>query len=121
MLRPLSTKWRPTKAMAKDGSRPMRSGPKPPLAGAALRQAVMAIWCICFCGMQWGAIGLLWDIPFGTLYGLLARWTRVGLWRRLLAVRAAQILLGHTKLESTARYLGVETEDALALSEATEV
>jgi hypothetical protein len=41
--------------MAKDGARPMRSGPKPPLAGAALRKAVMAIWCVCFCGMQWRA------------------------------------------------------------------
>jgi hypothetical protein len=30
-------------AMAKDGVRPMRSGPKPPLAGATLRKAVMAI------------------------------------------------------------------------------
>jgi hypothetical protein len=36
-------------AMAKDGARPMRSGPKPPLSGAALRKAVMAIWCVCFC------------------------------------------------------------------------
>src|SRR5271166_1486357 len=71
-------------AMAKDGARPMRSGPKPPLAGAARRKAVMAIWCICFCGMQWRAIGQLCDIPFGTLYGLFARWTRLGLWRRLL-------------------------------------
>src|SRR6202161_3837553 len=71
-------------AMAKDGVRPMRSGPKPPLAGAALRKAVMAIWCVCFCGMQWRAIGLLSDIPFGTLYGLFARWTRLGLWRRML-------------------------------------
>src|ERR1700731_3143988 len=71
-------------AMAKDGKRPIRPGPKPPLAGAALRKAVMAIWCVCFCGMQWRAIGLLCDIPFGTLYGLFARWTRLGLWRRLL-------------------------------------
>src|SRR3954469_10426629 len=71
-------------AMAKDGSRPTRSGPKPPLAGAALRKAVMAIWCVCFCGMQWRAIGQLCDIPFNTLYGLFARWTRLGLWRRLL-------------------------------------
>src|SRR6201990_2854187 len=70
--------------MAKDGSRPMRSGPKPPLAGAALRKAVMAIWGVCFGGMQWGAIGQLCEIPFGTLYGLFARWTRLGLWRRLL-------------------------------------
>jgi hypothetical protein len=72
------------KAMAKDGSRPQQSGPKPPLAGAALRKAVMAIWCVCFCGMQWRAIGQLCDIPFNTLYGLFARWTRLGLWRRLL-------------------------------------
>jgi hypothetical protein len=72
------------KAMAEDGSRPMRSGPKPPLAGATLRKAVMAIWCVCFCGMQWRAIGQLCDIPFSTLYGLFARWTRLGLWRRLL-------------------------------------
>src|SRR3954451_11706627 len=72
------------KAMAKDGSRPTRSGPQPPLAGAALRKAVMAIWCVCFCGMQWRAIGQLCEIPFNTLYGLFARWTRLGLWRRLL-------------------------------------
>ena len=71
-------------AMAKDGTRPILSGPKPPLAGAALRKAVMAIWCVCFYGMQWRAIGLLCDIPCGTLYGLFARWTRLGLWRRLL-------------------------------------
>ena len=71
-------------AMAKDGTRPVRSGPKPPLTGAELRKAVMAIWCVCFCGMQWRAIGLLCGIPFATLYGLFARWTRLGLWRRLL-------------------------------------
>jgi transposase len=71
-------------AMAKGGTRPILSGPKPPLVGAALRKAVMAIWCVCFCGMQWRAIGLLCDIPFGTLYGLFARWTRLGLWGRLL-------------------------------------
>jgi hypothetical protein len=34
--------------------------------------------------MQWRAIGQLCDIPFGTLYTLFARWTRLGLWRRLL-------------------------------------
>src|SRR5215213_9581307 len=71
-------------AMAADGTRRTRSGPKPPLAGAALRKAIMAIWCVCFCGMQWRAIGQLCDIPFGTLYTLFARWTRLGLWRRLL-------------------------------------
>ena len=71
-------------AMARDGTRPRRSAPKPPLAGAALRKAVMVIWCVCFCGMQWQAIGQLCDISFNTRYGLFARWTRLGLWRRLL-------------------------------------
>jgi hypothetical protein len=66
------------------GTRLTHSGPKPPLSGAALRKAIMAIWCVAFCGMQWRAIGLLCDIPFGTLYSLFARWTRLGLWRRLL-------------------------------------
>jgi hypothetical protein len=59
------------------GTKPTRRGPKPPLTGAALRKAIMAIWCVCFCGMQWRAIGQLCDIPFGTLYTLFARWTRV--------------------------------------------
>src|SRR5215217_4108296 len=66
-------------AMAADGTRSTRSGPKPPLAGATLRKAIMAIWCVAFCGMQWRAIGQLCDIPFGTLYTLFARWTRLGL------------------------------------------
>jgi integrase len=36
-------------------------------------------------------------------------------------LRAVQILLGHSKVESTVRYLGVDIEDALELAEATEV
>ncbi|WP_159590434.1 tyrosine-type recombinase/integrase [Chelativorans xinjiangense] len=36
-------------------------------------------------------------------------------------LRAVQILLGHTKVENTVRYLGVDVEDALELAEATEV
>ena len=36
-------------------------------------------------------------------------------------LRAVQILLGHTKIENTVRYLGVDVEDALALAEATEI
>jgi len=35
-------------AMARDGTRPQRLGSKPPLAGATLRKAMMAIWCVCF-------------------------------------------------------------------------
>ena len=56
-------------AMAADGTKPTRSGPKSPLTGAALRKA---IWCVCFCGLQWRAIGQLCAIPFGTLYTLFA-------------------------------------------------
>ena len=36
-------------------------------------------------------------------------------------LRAVQILLGHTKIESTVRYLGVDIEDALALAEGTDI
>jgi site-specific recombinase XerC len=36
-------------------------------------------------------------------------------------LRAVQILLGHTKIESTVRHLGVDIEDALTLAEATEI
>jgi hypothetical protein len=36
-------------------------------------------------------------------------------------LRAVQILLGHAKIESSVRYLGVDVEDALELAERTEV
>ena len=36
-------------------------------------------------------------------------------------IRAVQLLLGHTKLESTARYLGIEVDHALEIVEQTEV
>jgi len=36
-------------------------------------------------------------------------------------LRAVQLLLGHTKMDSTVRYLGVELEDASAIAEAIEI
>lgn len=36
-------------------------------------------------------------------------------------LRAVQLLLGHSKLESTVRYLGIEVDDALDISEQTEI
>jgi len=50
------------------------------------------------------------------------RRTKVSLiYKQTKNLRAVQLLLGHTKLESTVRYLGVEVDDALEISEAIEV
>ena len=43
------------------------------------------------------------------------------IYHRTKNLRAVQILLGHTRLESTVRYLGVEVDDALEMAEQTEV
>jgi len=43
------------------------------------------------------------------------------IYRRTKNLRAVQLLLGHTKLESTLRYLGVEVDDALEIAEHTEI
>ena len=43
------------------------------------------------------------------------------IYRKTGNLRAVQLLLGHTKMDSTVRYLGVELEDALAISEAIEI
>lgn len=50
------------------------------------------------------------------------RRTKVSLiYRRTKNLRAVQLLLGHSKLESTVRYLGIEVDDALEIAEQTEV
>ena len=43
------------------------------------------------------------------------------IYRRTKNLRAVQLLLGHTKLESTIRYLGIEVDDALEIAERTEI
>lgn len=43
------------------------------------------------------------------------------IYRRTKNLRAVQLLVGHTKLESTVRYLGIEVGDALEMAEQTEV
>lgn len=42
------------------------------------------------------------------------------IYKRTKNLRAIQLLLGHTKLESTVRYLGIEVDDALEMAEMTE-
>ncbi|RZN33912.1 tyrosine-type recombinase/integrase [Bradyrhizobium sp. Leo121] len=43
------------------------------------------------------------------------------IYRRTGNLRAVMLLLGHTKIESTARYLGIEVDDALAIAEQVDV
>lgn len=43
------------------------------------------------------------------------------IYKRTKNLRAIQLLLGHTKLESTVRYLGIEVDDALEMAEQTEI
>ncbi|MET4218143.1 integrase [Bradyrhizobium sp. LB14.3] len=43
------------------------------------------------------------------------------IYRRTDNLRAVQLLLGHTKIESTVRYLGIEVDDAIAIAEQVDV
>jgi len=43
------------------------------------------------------------------------------IYRKTKNLRAVQLLLGHTRIESTVRYLGIDVDDALELAEQTDV
>ncbi len=43
------------------------------------------------------------------------------IYRKTGNLRAVQLLLGHTKIESTVRYLGIEVDDALEIAEKVDV
>jgi transposase len=58
-----------------------RRGRKPDLA--LRRRLIGLIWMLTFGGMQWRIAGCLSGLPFTTLHSTFARWTRLGLWRRL--------------------------------------
>ncbi|WP_225774691.1 tyrosine-type recombinase/integrase [Pseudomonas sp. Marseille-Q5115] len=75
---------------------------------------------------QYARIVKAWIKAIGldpALYGThTMRRTKASLiYRRTKNLRAVQLLLGHTKLESTVRYLGIEVDDALEMAEQTEV
>ena len=75
---------------------------------------------------QYSRIVHRWIVELGgdaSAYGTHSiRRTKASLiYRRTKNLRAVQLLLGHTKLESTVRYLGIEVDDALEMAEQTEV
>jgi integrase len=75
---------------------------------------------------QYARLVRLWVQSIGlepSAYGTHSmRRTKVAqIYRKTGNLRAVQLLLGHAKMDSTVRYLGVELEDALAISEAVEM
>ncbi|SOE87731.1 Phage integrase family protein [Burkholderia sp. YR290] len=58
-----------------------------------------------------------------TIYGThsMRRTKATLIYKRTKNLRAVQLLLGHSKIESTIRYLGIEVDDALEISEQTEL
>jgi integrase len=58
-----------------------------------------------------------------TAYGThsMRRTKAAQIYKKTGNLRAVQLLLGHTKLESTVRYLGIEVDDALSISEQVEL
>ena len=74
--------------------------------------------CSRIVGSWVGSIGLD-PAAYGT--HTLRRTKATLIYRRTRNLRAVQLLLGHTKLESTVRYLGIEVDDALEIAEQTEV
>lgn len=67
----------------------------------------------------WVAMAGLEPAIYGT--HSLRRTKATLIYKRTKNLRAVQLLLGHTRIESTVRYLGVEVDDALEMSEQTEI
>ena len=75
---------------------------------------------------QYGRLVSNWLIGIGLdphLYGThsLRRTKATLIYRRTGNLRAVQLLLGHTKIESTVRYLGIDVDDALTIAEQVDV
>lgn len=68
---------------------------------------------------SWGESIGLDPGPYGT--HSMRRTKATLIYRKTKNLRAVQLLLGHTKLESTVRYLGIEVDDALEIAEAVDV
>jgi len=75
---------------------------------------------------QYARIVRCWVVSIGldpASYGThtMRRTKATLIYRRTKNLRAVQLLLGHTSLESTVRYLGIEVDDALEIAEQTEI
>ena len=75
---------------------------------------------------QYARLVLQWIASVGldpSLFGThsLRRTKATLIYRRTGNLRAVQLLLGHTKIESTVRYLGIEVDDALTIAEQVDI
>jgi site-specific recombinase XerC len=75
---------------------------------------------------QYGRMLKAWVASIGlepSAYGThsMRRTKAAQIYKKTGNLRAVQLLLGHTKMDSTVRYLGIELEDALAIAEAIEI
>jgi integrase len=80
----------------------------------------------CMTSRQYARLLSEWVASIGLdpkLFGThsLRRTKATPIYRRTGNLRAVQLLLGHTKVESTVRYLGIEVDDALSIAEQVEV
>ena len=80
----------------------------------------------CLTTRQYARLLSEWIASIGldpSLYGThsLRRTKATLIYKRTGNLRAVQLLLGHTKIESTVRYLGIEVDDALAIAEQVDV
>jgi integrase len=80
----------------------------------------------CLTTRQYARLLSQWTASIGldpSLFGThsLRRTKATLIYRHTGNLRAVQLLLGHTKVESTVRYLGIEVDDALAIAEQIDV
>lgn len=89
-------------AMKRSDRRLGRRGPKGGSDNKTRRRIIMAVWCVCFSGLQWRTAETLTGIPATTMQSFFTRWNGRGLWRRLLtgAVRAWRLACGNTAIPS---------------------
>ena len=82
--------------------------------------------CCCLSTRQYARLLSSWIAAIGldpSLFGThsIRRTKATLIYRRTGNLRAVQLLLGHTKIESTVRYLGVEVDDALTIAEQVDI